>query len=466
MPSSSGASASTSDPAPQPEATLLPHTGQVELCQLRDGTWVAVHKVSNQVVKIPVQDPTLDCCSLDFDEEGYGYAISSGSQADECQATSLEEHFTQGVYEDKDHNIFLDIGTDRAPSYHAVEDLEAMFVLKDLAMHIGQLSHRVVALAAVYTRPKHCGCSVLWSMPSLIKGLKLDLQGMAVWAWINKKFPVWEKHVAGMKGTAGYTQRGQVYNRKELPKDKTRNLPFHAVSTVALVVIIFRLMAGCRNDGGIESPRTRHGLAKFRDHLAHAACQEEWSMHVDLKMPWSTRPWQIQSPCKGDTTITIGPGGRLHFPAGLEQEQPEHFKMYIQDLGFHAGSNPTLGTYLHVLSGVKACRPLFQQMLSLLGRRLDGLLLHPALPAASARPLLQLKGPSTGPTQTDFALESKLVVHMGKCRAACGELLHLSLAVDKSRVGNLAIQNAVGCLPNNVAFVMPPQAIRAQGIAS
>ena len=189
-------------------------------------------------------------------------------------------------------------------------------------------------------------------------------------------------------------------------------------------------------------------------------------MHVDLKMPWSTRPWQIQSPCTGDTTITIGPGGRLHFPAGLEQEQPEHFKMYIQDLGFHAGSNPTLGTYLHVLSGVNACRPLFQQMLSLLGRRVDGLLLHPALPAASARPLLQLKGPSTGPTQTDFALESKLVVHMGKCRAACGELLHLSLAVDKSRVGNLAIQNAVGCLPNNVAFVMPPQAIRAQGIAS
>ena len=60
-------------------------------------------------------------------------------------ATSLEEHFTQGVYEDKDHNIFLDIGTDRAPSYHAVEGLEAMFALKDLAMHIGQLSHRVVA---------------------------------------------------------------------------------------------------------------------------------------------------------------------------------------------------------------------------------------------------------------------------------------------------------------------------------
>jgi hypothetical protein len=135
--------------------------------------------------------------------------------------------------------------------------------------------------------------------------------------------------------------------------------------------------------------------------------------------------------------------------------------MYIKDLGFHAGSAMTLGLYLRALSGITAYRPLFQRMLCLLGRRLDGLLLHPVLPAASARPLLSLKGQSTGPAQSDLALESKLVVHMGQCRAACGELLHLSLAVDKSRVGNLAIQSAAGCLPTNVAFVMPPQAIRA-----
>ena len=223
--------------------------------------------------------------------------------------------------------------------------------------------------------------------------------------------------------------------------------------------IFFRLLAVSKNEGGIEDRKARVCFSMLLSHLVHSACLEEWTRHVSLD--GSARPWQVQAACKGDITLSVGLGGRLQFLEEFQQEQPKHWQKYVNDLGFD-GASMALETYLHALGGSKAGGPLFQQMVCILGRRLDKLLTRPVLPAASDKPPLQLKRTSSSPMQTDLALESKLMVHLDRCKAACGDLLHFSVAADKSRVGSRAIQNAVGCLPNNVAFAMPPQVVMAK----
>lgn len=74
---------------------------------------------------------------------------------------------------------------------------------------------------------------------------------------------------------------------------------------------------------------------------------------------------------------------------------------------------------------------------------------------------IQRAGWTTG---SAYALRRRLGHYLSCCRTAVGaKPQYISVSTDKSRVHALGLQNMMVCLPSNVAFWAPPQAIVVHG---
>jgi hypothetical protein len=121
---------------------------------------------------------------------------------------------------------------------------------------------------------------------------------------------------------------------------------------------------------------------------------------------------------------------------------------------------------VHLLSFIKALAgccldDIVKQVRGAVGQQVECVLLAGGSFPPSG-PTMQL---STWPCNgsSNPILEARVMQHVRNCRAAYQRgPMHFSWRSANSRVGNVGLQNGIGCLPTYVAFAMSPQACCSQ----
>lgn len=449
--------------AAEQSAAPAPHREHVELHQCaHDNLWYLRHALSHECCQVPSDFVAGSHVDLIFDDEGFGFLAHADPDRDMVDVMDI---FQREVLKTPSGEVAIDFGTEAEPDIKWLHNLNLDYQRVALqTTALGQHSAKASFELAFYRgRRRECGSRLLWAWPGLVKAF----QGSAKWAvgdWLRKKWDRWERLLA-QRTHCGEIMKAQLYTHEAQTLDSSRNLPWRAGSTVAVLVVLARLAHSGREAGGVEDDALRARITALLQALLGVLTRApDWTMHLCMDAHAHVKPW----PCLPQGRVPLAcpvVAGVVWWPACGDRAWDRAAPKAWLELGRVApgGANRLPDLIAALAEAGAKVAPFLVQILSQVGRAVDNCVVDGVLTDAG-RALLAPTWTVSGidcfsaPCSGDLKLENDLRRHVVSFKAACPtNLPFLSWAPDKSRVGNLALLNTPIVLPTNIAFPAPPQ---------
>lgn len=440
------ASSATAPSSSAGKASRRPHKPDVIVgWDSRRASWLVANKLTLEVVPLPpapAQRGAPGEFEILFDEAGFGVVASAdwSSDLDDLLPTMVFEDDQGGLY-------FLSRDSQGGEVVQAKWELDLRFRYVEVTLSLEICNQACAVPAVVFERPRGDGSRILWDMLQGYKAMGRNMQGGQAWKWVHKCLLVWERLA---QSGLGCVVRGAQVGVAATERDPERNICNTSVPTPLFIAWIARLCNASKQSGGVADQDKVHGLRRVLDALLSLVSGTCTSLPLFFDR-WAQIP-EFPLPATGSFlgNLIIAPDGACHIedpciiPAVMEPffisttllPGPTH----IRDL-------------IISLADAQKGRQTFLQQVSL---RLAAIIEAELLAEGNAKASICEAdcAPAKG---FDTRLDQKLLQHTLASKVATEHSSRcFSMAVDKSRVGSLGLHVAMGVLPTNQGFVMPP----------
>lgn len=232
--------------------------------------WALTHALTCETVILPGDGPF----QLTEDEDGFAYI--RGMPGQEEHDTDIDTVFEWRVAELPDGERIA-VGNEKdgiTPRYSIVQAL-LDFKLETISLHLGPTSSAHMFAIAVFRKPRG-GFRSFWSLVSVYTNLNFDMfKGVASrWSWQSLRS--FEKFAAEIAD--GQVVRSQCYEGRGSADEQCaskRCLPWHGVSTAALVWLLCRWAAASTRHGGLVGNTHKQSARFMLKGVVDGACGKD-----------------------------------------------------------------------------------------------------------------------------------------------------------------------------------------------
>jgi hypothetical protein len=452
-------------------ATALNHEGFVTTGFDGDSkTWFLCHGLTHEMVTL--SDITDRHYEIAFDEHGFGCIVGTLEDGDDSDADvrDVDDVLTKQCFRSTNGQILIETSTASEGGLQWLADLDAAHTFNAVSMSgFGTLRSTILVNVASFDRRRTDGCRLMWSLVNLMEVLSLhpdppngqDTKGEASrkYGWLRKRFATWEQwmHARPHAGTLSRQSQTKHAVTKE-GHDRSRTLPWMAASTCAVLAIVARSLSG--GLGGFNVDDRRYAAARqFLKYLFHQVCRQPFELQLRFETDSMCRRWPMPPVGCTATTIMVE-DGFFAFPDCPASNRIQPYRDAADFFRVRPGDRVELyGFFIGCVAESEAMKHIGGQLMRALGGRIEDALFATVANDTSPQEDMVLAEPdgSSLLLKSDLRVETKIMSHLEDCRRACsGSLLHLSFVGDRSRVGNLGVQDFIGALPSNIGLLGPP----------
>ena len=457
--------------AEAPNGALLPHQGLVEVYQHGfTGAWFVRHFATKENVQL-VSGRRLDDRRLQwtlwFDDAGFGQVLAEdldGGSDDDMECFPLEDFFTMHLWRCDDGSEIVVQKLPGGTGVCAIDIHDRRFSQVLLKGHVGEQKKDVAVTVRWFDgRVWSCGCAVVWHVQQVIyAGFKWEKQPDPPSRFLWSRWSSW-------RDWTRHSQTGELFAGPASPTAANRSaaaserlLPWKGATTTAMLSILL-VKSQQPSDrehevwskGGLRQHCRAVGLAILRLGL-----EGDWDL--ELVLDPEAQVHDAPRPPSGRNPVTLPVrGGCFSVPAehqaAFMECVPKDTQWYI-DPG--CVSLARFARNLHQRVGV--LRPFERQLLRAIGSHIENQVLELAIGkvdivAEWRTAPTELDPAGTRASYQDPALERKLVAYTNAAHEICAGCDVVSVTVDKSRVGNVSLQNTILITPEGFGVCCPPQ---------
>lgn len=408
--------------------------------------WLVINRTSLDFVSLPARPGhrgMLDEYMLLFDEEGFGVV------GDEEWQASLDDLFASETFEDGSGDMIIARTDAEGFEYtERLDALQAMFQYKKVTMSLDILNTKAEFQAARFDRPRSDGCRYAWDLISVYKTSGILSQKGQAWKWINSNVPRWQRLA---DGGFGVLLRGSQIGPPSPNVDTSRTIARTSASTQLLLSLLSRMLNPTKQSGGLCDSQSQPSLRLLLDVIVRFVAKGGFSTIVFEDEEAVVHPFPGPIVGENPFTLTLQPGGMLE--VSDYAPDAEGRLQWLRSLGLLAGMVGCVDVLVRLADARSKVHSFFRQLTSRLAARFEQL-----LEDSRADSTIRVEDDEDGPIRhNDVVLDQRLLKHViASKQASSRHPLFLSIGVDKSRVGSVGLQTAVGVLPNNEAFILPP----------
>ena len=293
-------------------ASLAPHRGHVELFQCaHDNCWYLRHGLSQELCGLSAHIAHEALPELVYDDEGYGF-VSQGVDGDMLDVSELLQF---DVLQAPSGEVAIEFGSESEPNIKWLHNMSVDYervglIAKGLGPHAISAEFEL----AFYRHPRHgCGNRLMWSWPDLVRAFRGGVKTV-VGEWLRKKWDAWVRCLDGKN--CGDVLKAQPYARENTTIDSSRNVPWRAGSTCAVLFLLARLAhADKSQQGGVENEEMRARIAVLLEALlGMLVLAPDWSLSLCLDDHAVVKPWPCRPQGRGPLTCAVK-SGVLMWPA-------------------------------------------------------------------------------------------------------------------------------------------------------
>lgn len=210
--------------------------------------------------------------ALAWDDADFGFVVAT----DDVEETEyeLEQYLKLSVAQlDNGRRLVLGPEEDSARVRYFIDSASVNFKVQDVGLKLGPTMKLHNIAAACFSRPRY-GFAWFFPLVGVYTLLAFDMfSGVASrWAW--QMLPRFQKRVDS--AVRGQVLRSQAFSKQEQTQDlEQRCLPWHAVSTFALLMLLASWGCDTACIGGLKDLRHRTGSQEFLKSLIATTCGAE-----------------------------------------------------------------------------------------------------------------------------------------------------------------------------------------------
>lgn len=296
------------------EAKVLHHTDRV-FCDLdsRSGQWILTHTTTGEAVALEGPGPY----ELAWDE-GFAFLVEVEQPGDEAEV-DVDTLFSWQVCECQGREVTVGPQSADGASKYFIDTAMLAFERKKVWLRIGatRAKHEVPCIAFERCRS---GFRLCWSLVGLYKCLGFSMFNGVASQWAYKS-------VASIGKVLGKVSSGLLYRSQEYasvandiaPTDLC--LPFHAMATLGLVLMLCIWCGATARRGGLRSATHREAARSALVALVELSCNGKPST-IPLLVDTSFE-WRAPRPPAGEHPFDLGLEDRFGGPIVPERVEPK-----------------------------------------------------------------------------------------------------------------------------------------------